>query len=384
MAFGSQFEPALVFAADAPDLARDPTGMIQRIAAIDALFRDVPRLYLQISFKRVFRHGVESHGNMRVETLNYFLHHHIIAERLRRARWVYVHSCMHAIKLFPHLKAVGPKLIVDLHGVVPEEIDFLGDHYLAKALGSIERQAVRYGCGLVVVTRKLGNHIVSKYPQYADPDRILTVPNSNFRGPQRPAWGRRDRSQPLRLIYAGTVNRWQKVDLMLEILVRLASQRPEVHTSIFVPPVFLPELKRKVTQLGLDGRVQVDTRTPQDIVAEYSKADAGFVLRDDILINRVSMPTKMVEYIDYGLVPIVLSPAIGDFPEYGYRYLTVDDLFDPAQTGRERLDELRSRNVRCLGRIYEDSARNAERLRLMIAGDAAAVGPKAILPSSMR
>jgi glycosyltransferase involved in cell wall biosynthesis len=372
MPFDPQFEPALVFIADWPDLNRDPTGMIQRIAAVDRLFEDVPRLYLQISFRRVFRHRINSFGNARVESLNFFLHQHVVVDRLRRAPWVYVHSCMHAIKLFPHLPNLRSKLIVDLHGVVPEEIDFLGQPILSKAFGFIERQVVRYSQCLVIVTRKLGQHIVDKYPQHADAARFLTLPNSNFRGKQIGGWDRREGSKQLRLIYAGTVNRWQKVDFMLQVLARLAKKRPEVHTRIFVPPVFLAKIKAQVAQLGLDKLVQVDTRTAHAIVAEYSKADAGFVLREDILINRVSMPTKMVEYVNYGLVPIVLSPLIGDFPEYGYGYLTVEDLFDSAATEPGRLEEIRRGNLECLARIYKDSAQSADQLRGLILGECAA------------
>jgi glycosyltransferase involved in cell wall biosynthesis len=374
MPFEPNFEPAVLFVADAPNFDVDPTGMIQRIAAVDALFRDLPRLYLMISFKRMFRHRIERRGNVCVETVNYFLHQRIIADRLRRAPWVYVHTCLHAVKLFPHLKSVRSKLIFDLHGVVPEEFAFLGYRTRAMACAFIERQAVHYSRRLVVVTRKLGGHIAAKYPQYAPADRILVLPNSNFRGRQRVT--RRDPSGSLRLIYAGGVSGWQKVDLMLDVLARLARRRPEVQTDIFVPSLYLPELRAKVTQLGLDGRVRVDTRTPEDIVKEYPKADAGFVLRDDILLNRVSMPTKLVEYINYGLAPIVLSPEIGDFPEYGYHYLTVEDLFDPAATGSGRLEEIRRKNLDCLDRIYQDTARNAEILRHLIAGNRAVVGPR--------
>src|ERR1051326_3984056 len=85
MACDSKFEPAVVFISHWPDLHRDPSGMIQRIAAVDALFSDVPRLYLHISFKSVFRRRIESRGNMRVEYLNYFLHQRHIVARLGRA-----------------------------------------------------------------------------------------------------------------------------------------------------------------------------------------------------------------------------------------------------------------------------------------------------------
>ena len=56
-----------------------------------------------------------------------------------------------------------------------------------------------------------------------------------------------------------------------------------------------------------------------------STCHLGFVLRDDVLVNRVACPTKLLEYIQYGVLPIVLSDAIGDFKELGYKYIGLDD-----------------------------------------------------------
>jgi hypothetical protein len=262
-------------------------------------------------------------------------------------------------------------MIADLHGVVPEEFAFTGQSILAKAYGIIESQISRHCAYLVVVTRRLGRHIASKYPQSIDPSRIVTLPNFNFRQEQF-AVTRAEAGRALRLIYAGTVNKWQKVDLVLEVLARLAKARSEVRTGMFVPAVFLAEVKSKVEQLGLASCVEVDTRTPWTILQEYGKGDAGFVLRDDILLNQVAMPTKLVEYINYGLVPIVLSPDIGDFPDYDYQYLTVDDVFDPGATAPARLEEMRRKNLECLRLIYSETSKSEDFLQGLITGDAVA------------
>lgn len=51
--------------------------------------------------------------------------------------------------------------------------------------------------------------------------------------------------------------------------------------------------------------------------------ETGFLLREATLFNEVATPTKLVENITYGIVPAVLSPDIGDFLQYGYRYLLI-------------------------------------------------------------
>lgn len=61
------------------------------------------------------------------------------------------------------------------------------------------------------------------------------------------------------------------------------------------------------------------------VLAILNKRYYVFVLRDDILVNQVACPTKIVEYLNYGIIPIVLSENIGDFKELGYEYLSIND-----------------------------------------------------------
>ena len=52
------------------------------------------------------------------------------------------------------------------------------------------------------------------------------------------------------------------------------------------------------------------------------------MLRDDSPVNRVSCPTKLVEYLSFGLIPVVRSPHLGDFHRLGYAYVTEEELKD--------------------------------------------------------
>lgn len=48
-------------------------------------------------------------------------------------------------------------------------------------------------------------------------------------------------------------------------------------------------------------------------------------MRDPVLLNQVACPTKLVEYLYWGVVPIVSTPSIGDFAELGFAYVLLDD-----------------------------------------------------------
>ena len=359
----------LVFLAPYPDKTIERDGLVQRVAAIDSIFTNVPRVYLQVSFRRLGRR-VERHGLATVERLNFFLHGAQIALCLRAATWIYIASVWSGLRLLPWLRGLGNKIIFDAHGVLPEEMAFAGNRTWAVITGRGERALVRNCRALVTVTDAMARHFLQKYPGVVNEEQILALPIFVSGDAAEAGDPKRSRSgadaEGLRLVYAGGVAKWQNVDLTLDTLERLAAGRRDVSASLYVPPSALGELRDKVHTAGLDGRIEVGSLAHDEMLRQYARMDAGFVLRDDTLLNRVAMPTKLVEYMAHGVVPIVLSPHIGDFVEHGYQYLTVDDLFDPAKLNGAVLDRMRARNLEVMGAIQRATEAARERLRSLM------------------
>jgi hypothetical protein len=257
------------------------------------------------------------------------------------------------MRVLPWIKKFRDKIVADAHGVVPEEMVFVGRNAWAAVCGAVERVMVRNSRLLIVVTQKMADHFLRKYPAEVDASRVMTLPNLDFRygyesGVSRPEKHTRE----LRLIYAGGVQKWQNIDLMLATLRRLTDVRRDWLASLYVPPEVVQEVQGKVNCLGCDGRVRVDSLARGEVLRQYATADVGFVLREHTLLNEVAMPTKLVEYIRYGVVPIVLSPDIGDFRQHGYKYLTVEELLDPRKLDGQTLENMRLSNFECLASIY--------------------------------
>lgn len=360
----------LVFLSHYPeDTADVRDGMSQRIAAIDSIFKDTERTYLNISFRRYKRHRVKTQGLVRVETLNFYLHHPFILQRLRRARFVYAHTIHHAIFVWPYLRYLRDRFVVDLHGVVPEETAFLGRRSWARVLGLVEKSAICNSRLIVAVTERMADNILRKYPGAAALSRILVLPNVDWceraRGLSCPDRRVRD---GIRLIYAGTVGNWQNTDLMLQALHRVTGIHPNLRADLYVHPESVGNVHEGVRRLRLNGRVTVGSLPHDKVLQEYATADAGFVLRDDILLNRVAMPTKLAEYMSHGVVPIVLSPDLGDFLRYGYRYLTVDDLCDSDKLKPAALVEMRRANLEIMAAIRNQAAEAQKALRSVLNG----------------
>jgi len=91
-------------------------------------------------------------------------------------------------------------------------------------------------------------------------------------------------------------------------------------------------------------QVEVDSVPRHSIFEYYDRASLGFVLRDDSLVNRVACPTKLVEYMCAGIIPIVEQPLIGDFYERGYEYILVDEFESAEAPSLEKLEDMRNHN----------------------------------------
>jgi hypothetical protein len=353
----------VLFPSDYPNEQNERDGMMQRIAAVDSIFSSAPRLYLFVSFTRHRRTVAYSHGQVRVERVNFFLHHRYVTRCFEAATCVYLHAAHNAIRVLPWIRRFKDKIVADAHGVVPEELMFVRQLRRAAIWGAVERIMIKNSHLLVVVTQKMADHFLSKYPREIETAQVVILPNFDFQNGDIPEASLADRSgHELRLIYAGGVQKWQNIDLMLVTLGRLAVIRRDWRSSLYVPPEAVQEIQGKVERLGCDRFVSVGSLAHDEVLREYAAADVGFVLREPTLMNEVAMPTKLVEYIRYGVVPIVLSPEIGDFTQLRYKYLTIEDLLDLQTLDRRRLQEIRLSNFQCLASIRALALAAAERL----------------------
>jgi hypothetical protein len=358
----------VVFLADYPeDITDARDGYSQRIAAVDSVFSDMERVYLRISFRGHRRKKVQVRGRVRVEALNFYLHHNSIVQWLQRAQVVYVHSIYHAIYLWPYFSYLRDKLILDLHGIVPEELSFVGKRSRARIFGFVEKRTVQNSLLVIAVTEKMAEHILRKYSGRIDASRVLVLPNVELRqnGSSLPCLGPK-MHEALRLIYAGDVGKWHKIDLIIETLRRVTAAYSHARARLYVPPGSLPMLQEKVKRLRLDDRISVGTLPHQELLKEYLDTDVGFVLREDMTLNQVSMPTKLVEYMSHGVVPIVLSPDLGDLVRDGYRYLTIEDLFNPEKLSPAILDNMRAENLRIMAAIRAQALQAQTALKSLI------------------
>jgi len=327
----------VLFISSYPDSASEKDGMMQRIIAVDCQFADVERAYLKISFVAHLPGSMERRDeNLTVYRLNLFRHFFGIWRLALRADCIYVHSVGNALALLPLY--LFRKIVTDMHGAVPEEFRLAGKRLAALRYGPVEWMAVHRSRAIVTVSGAMAKHFREKYSLASL--RSFNVPIFDEVAVSRDDRGT-GRSKPV-VIYAGGAQAWQNVDLMLQAMDQV---RERCEFIILTGDVAV--FRQKTGALGL-GAIGIASVPKHEVYGYYARADYGFVLRDDTVVNRVACPTKLVEYLSCGVIPIVIQPRIGDFEENGYSYLTLERFIKGDFPAPAELEAMRANNYRLM------------------------------------
>ncbi|HLU38631.1 MAG TPA: glycosyltransferase [Planctomycetota bacterium] len=344
-------------------------GWMRRIAAVEALFKDRPRAYvfpvalhertdadpldyrLREQFSVHFDNLPDGVRFYRPD-LRFTAHQRKLAALVEQADVIYAHTSHSAQHLLPFYRT--GKVITDVHGIAPEEERMQGSPGRARFYESFEETMVRESAALVTVTEAMADHFRRKYPGLTTP--CVHLPILDEISP--PAKLERPSRARHRVIYAGGIQRWQNPDLMAEAVARTGDW---CEFTFCTPQV--AEFDALFTRVGVRDRVRLSCEEPGDLCRLYEDQDFGFVLRDDDPVNRVSCPTKLVEYLALGVIPIVKLAEIGDFATLGYRYVTIDDFLAGRLPDHATLDEMRRHNRGVYERVRAAHARGCEQLR---------------------
>jgi hypothetical protein len=200
---------------------------------------------------------------------------------------------------------------------VPEECKLSGEKDRSKLFSDIENWCLKHADHIVTVSKKMSAHFSRKY--FANKSFIVLP----FLSDVREVGGRNASAGKLRVVYAGGVQQWQNITPML------AAIEATIHNYEFVIYTSNQSEIREKLRLVLPSdqaeMVKVLSLPNEILINELMNADYGFLLRENSVINEVSCPTKLIEYISCGVVPILDSTAIGDFPEMGLAYIRLSD-----------------------------------------------------------
>ena len=340
---------------------RQSDGYFQRIQIVDRLFRDRWRIYVEseeLTGRNIWFDRPEPNvlvlrvmGNRKLKMLVRLL----AAAAVLRTRKIYFHSVLrmydNRFGKFLHLPFI--RKAVDIHGVVPEEFRMHDDFYSALIYDKQERLAVQKAGIVIVVTKAMENYLRQKFRD------ALKARSISF--PMFPTFEPSIATRPLEngkpiVVYAGGLHRWQQVPKMIDAIAKTADH---CQHRFYTPQ---PDAVKAMLSANLVDSVVVESKTHAELMEIYPHCHYGFILREDSIVNKVACPTKLVEYLAMGIVPIIDSENIGDFKSLGMQYITLPDFLASELPDESTRARMAHENLAVYERLQEVRQSGAEQI----------------------
>ena len=317
-------------------------GVESRIKSVDEFFGDHERTYIDIRANTA--EVAESKVSEKITAVRCHLLSHLpyILRQALKADLIYCHTLGYAFRILPLM--LFKKVIVDFHGAGPEEaLEIKGSKLRAAVLTVLEYLTVHLSYRAVVVSEELFSIFQRKYN--LSRNKVLIIPI--LPAPRKDEDETDDRRY---IIYSGSLHKWQMIDEMLDAIRLTKCQMP-----VMILTGEPGEMKKKLTAVERKD-IEVRCVPREELEGYYQKALLGFVLRQDSAVNRVACPTKLVEYIDNGIVPITYSKKIGDFEQI--TSVNVDSFKRGDIPKEETLAAMRIENRKILQEVYQRGQHN--------------------------
>jgi len=317
----------ILFVSDYPNTDSIKDGMFQRIKKIDEIFSGYNKTYLNISLSKHRIPKISEIGsNIKIFKLNYFLHYKKIERIFRKSKNIYIHS-LYNFRALRNSFLTDKNIIFDVHGIVPEELAFLKKRLKSYLFKRLEENILKYNPYWVFVSESMKDHYKKMYKDIKGivyPVLPITLGNDNEDEKLslfRKMLGLNEND--IVIIYTGNTQKWQNVKLIASII---AKDENPLHKYILLTGE-KNEFKKILTRERVDfSKVILESVDPSQLQLYYRLSHYGFILRDDHVLNAVACPTKLLEYMYYGIIPIVKTTHIGDFSSFEYEYVNYKEI----------------------------------------------------------
>lgn len=315
----------LLVLANYPDERTRYEGMSQRVIAIDKQYENEQRVYLFVSHRLFLKKEIIRIDAKAVQyRCNFFLHFFFILSLFRKANTLYFHSVINVLPVLPMLSVVrrNQRVVLDAHGLVPEEQRLAGTWWKSALYQLSERRIFKKADVVITVNSAMERYFRHKHPSAKPRYMVLPIMPDHLRKDAYDFPKTVD-DQQIRVVYSGNTQLWQNIDVMIDVIKNNRSARVRYDLLTGEPEL----LRGYLADAGLidDPNIHVGTVAPEELKTYYRAAHYGFMMRGDINVSRASCPTKLIEYMYYGMTPIMMTRKIGDFDEMGFESVLYRD-----------------------------------------------------------
>ena len=297
---------------------------------------------------------------------------------VRRYDLVYVHNMPDILILSALIpKALGAKVILDLHDPMPELMTTIfkldKDCLTVRIIARIEKWSMARANSVVTPNIAFKRIFGSRSCR---PEKIEVVMNSPdgdifpFR-PQKPYSATNERrSKRFVIMYHGSLVERNGLDLAVKALARVREKIPGAELRIYGPnSPFLERTLETARNRGLESAVRyLGPRRLKDLVLEIEQCDVGVIPNHRNMFTEINMPTRIFEYLALGK-PAIAPRTAGIQDYFGQESLVLfeagdaDDLADRIEYVFNHPAEVTDIVRRGQG-VYQEHAWHKERTRL--------------------
>lgn len=301
------------------------------------LFRDIKRKYYKIPL----------YSNNYTESYKYVNKRN--AEKMfQKADVIFIENFTNLVKLDKNLiKKYASKMVFDFHGCAVDEMKNMNaPWWKIKNMLNYERLAMEQIQYFISVSKNMTKYFVERYP-IAKNKTFIELPIYSDTVFQ---YNNQEKNK-INIIYSGRNQVWQNIELMIKTMSEFikSNLNKDICFHIYSPDV--QEIKKLLKQYEIDKNVSIESLSQEELRIKYNEADFGFILREDNFVNRVACPTKLIEYMRNGIIPIVLQPEIGDFNQLGYKYLLNNDLLDGRLPNQQEISKMKAINYSIIEKL---------------------------------
>lgn len=204
-------------------------------------------------------------------------------------------------------KLTGSKIILDIHDILPEfyasKFTTAKNSLIFKFLVIVEKLSAAFADHVIISNHIWENVFISRSASKNKCTVLLNYPDTAIFH-ERP---RERKNQRFIMIYPGTLNNHQGLDIAISAFANIANKAPNAELHIYGEGSTKKSLIALVSRLGLEGKVIFKEPISMEKIADVmSNADIGIIPKRNSSFGGEAFSTKTLEFMALG-IPIIVS-----------------------------------------------------------------------------
>lgn len=339
-------------------------GYLNRIYYVDdVVLKSKVKIYLDYTDLLNNDYSITKIDNLHyVIKFNTFNNEHskLVHSIINEVKKIYIHSIhmlmpdIANVEFYDFLDNKEIKTVLDLHGTITDELEMIGEFEKAKVADITQGYYLNKIGRIISVTNTMSKYITKKYKLNISKFIEMPITSSNIDVNQEII---KEKTNKTNIIYAGGQQKWQNIDLMNNIISKTLNK---YSYKIYVPDS--STLKSEWAKNIDISKIEIDTKNKEELIREYSKCTFGFALREKNNVNLVSCPTKITEYMLYGIIPILKDTNLGDFNSKNIKYIMYSDLLKGKLPKTKEINKMIAFNKKKIISIFNKSKASEKKI----------------------